>query len=112
MIFKYSKDNINYYYNLSGPEIYIYSGALPNFTNTSTNILSNITLGINKELAIGGTFGDNNLTNNGISVTPVNIYGKTNSISIDNQTGTVHNKININTIIDSSTEGIVIGPNI
>lgn len=48
---------------------------------------------------------------NGISITPVDIYGKTNSILINNQTGTLHNSININTIIDSSSSGILIGPN-
>lgn len=50
--------------------------------------------------------------NNGITITPVDIYGKTNSILINNQTGILHNSININTIIDSSTNGIVIDKNI
>ena len=57
----------------------------------STNIISTVQLGNNKELTIGGTYGDSNLTESGISITPVNIYGKTNSISIDNKDGSVNN---------------------
>ena len=69
-------------------------------------------MGYGKDLTIQGTYGDNNLVSNGITITPVDIYGKTNSILINNQTGTLHNSININTIIDSSTNGIVIDKNI
>lgn len=69
-------------------------------------------MGYGKDLTIQGTYGDNNLVTNGITITPVDIYGKTNSISINNQTGTVHNPISINTIIDSSSSGIMIGPGV
>ena len=37
-----------------------------------------------------GTYGDSNLIESGINVTPVNVYGKTNSILIDNKDGTLH----------------------
>lgn len=69
-------------------------------------------MGDNKDLTIRGTYGDSNLVSNGISIIPIDVYGKTNSILINNQTGTLHNSININTIIDSSTNGIVIDKNI
>ena len=39
---------------------------------------------------IYGIYGDKTSVDTGIIITPLNVYGRTNSISIDNKDGTVY----------------------
>lgn len=48
-------------------------------------------MGDNKKLNIYGTYGDEGETDTGITITPLNVYGRTNSISIDNTNGRLNN---------------------